>query len=86
MPGLASPSCTPLAYIALCSSVVLSHFPCQSYANLASTDPICRYMMKGHVCQRPGGACLQERDALSDVFCNFPERFAKQFRGKGHEV
>ena len=30
--------------------------------------------------------CPQERDALSDVFCNFPERFAKQFKGKGHEV
>ena len=30
--------------------------------------------------------CPQERDALSDVFCNFPERFAKQFKGEGHEV
>ena len=29
---------------------------------------------------------LQERDALSDVFCNFPERFAKKFKGRGHEV
>lgn len=33
-----------------------------------------------------GPMSLQERDALADVFCNFPERFAKHFRGKGHEV
>lgn len=36
--------------------------------------------------QSRAGTLLQERDALSDVFCNFPERFAKQFKGKGHEV
>ena len=29
---------------------------------------------------------IQEKDAVAEVFHQFPERFARQFKGKGHEV
>ncbi|KAK9908554.1 hypothetical protein WJX75_009640 [Coccomyxa subellipsoidea] len=29
---------------------------------------------------------LKEKDAIAEVFCQFPDRFARQFKGKGHEV
>ncbi|CAL8469344.1 g8885 [Coccomyxa elongata] len=29
---------------------------------------------------------LKEKDAVAEVFHQFPERFARQFKGKGHEV
>jgi hypothetical protein len=28
----------------------------------------------------------QETDSIAEVFYHFPERFARQFKGKGHEV
>lgn len=29
---------------------------------------------------------LQEKDAIAEVFYEFPKRFARKFKGKGHEV
>ncbi len=33
-----------------------------------------------------GAPGMQEKNAIGEVFCQFPDRFARQFKGKGHEV
>ena len=44
----------------------------------------CLCQVSGHALTRERNA--QEKDAIAEVFYHFPDRFARRFKGKGHEV
>ena len=44
----------------------------------------CMCQVPGHALTRERNA--QEKDVIAEVFYHFPDRFARQFKGKGHEV
>ncbi len=43
-------------------------------------------LWQAHEMHQPGAPGLQEKDAIAEVFYEFPKRFARKFKGKGHEV